>query len=185
MARKSSTTLPPVQPVLPSTEPAIREPAALPPVTFSPEKLAELLNMLSDQKAELAAIKASMVESNKRKLDATAGKPAPTMSVAGKTDKAIANEILTVKLFKKQGFSNVVPHVNVKTFNRWMAEGRRPIEGSKSIKVNNLRLFHVTQTREVTAAEKKANAAQQAAAVARHDKAAKTAKVVPINANPQ
>ena len=61
MSRKS-TTLPPVQP-------AITEPAALPPVTFSPEKLAELLNMLTDQKEELAALKEQMVESNKRKMD--------------------------------------------------------------------------------------------------------------------
>jgi len=83
--------------------------------------------------------------------------PAPVAVAGNKTDKALANEILTVKLFKKAGFQNVVPHVNVKTFNLWMKENpaRRPIEGSKSIKVNNLRLFHVTQTREVTAAERR------------------------------
>jgi len=51
--------------------------------------------------------------------------------------------------------------------------------------VANLRLFHVLQTREISAADKKANAKQQADAVTRHDKAAKRAKVVPINANPQ
>jgi len=144
----------------------------MPAVSFSPEALSKLLNELTAQRAELAELKEQMIEANKAKMDtfAKAAKPA-TMAIAGKTDKAIANEILTVKLFKKAGFQNVVPHVNVKTFNLWMKENpaRRPIEGSKSIKVNNLRLFHVTQTREVTAAEKKANAKQQADAVKRHE----------------
>ena len=36
-----------------------------PPVTFSPEKLAELLNMLTDQKAELAALKAKAFKGDK------------------------------------------------------------------------------------------------------------------------
>ena len=175
MARKpkSPTT------ILPPVQPAIREPDALPPVTFSPEKLAELLNMLSDQKAELAAIKEQMVQDNKAKLDAIA-KPAPVAVAPAKTDKSAANNALCVKLFKKQGFSNVVPHLNVKTFNLWMAENRRPIEGSKSIKVNNLRLFHVTQTREITAAEKKAALKQKADADARNGKG-KTATILPIN----
>jgi hypothetical protein len=66
-----------------------------------------------------------------------------------------------------------------------MAVGLRPVEGSKSVRVGNLRLFHKSQYRVVTADETAKNAEQQAAAVARLDKAAKTAKVVPINANPQ
>jgi len=147
----------------------------MPPVTFSPEKLAELLNMLSDQKAELAAIKASMVEANKAKM----AKPAP-VAVAGtasgeasgrsqKTDKALANQLATIKAFKAKGFGVVQPHIDVLTFNKWVALGFRPVEGSKSLKINNLRLFQKSQVRPITAAEKKANAKQQAAAVARHE----------------
>jgi hypothetical protein len=111
--------------------------------------------------------------------------PAPTMAIAGKTERAIQNELLCIRLFKKAGYGVVVPHVDVKTFNRWQAIGLRPVEGSKSTRVGNLRLFHKSQCRVVTADETAKNAEQQAAAVARHNKAAKTAKVVPINANPQ
>jgi|SRR5467141_1885070 hypothetical protein len=175
MSRKS-TTLPPVQP-------AITEPAALPPVTFSPEKLAELLNMLTDQKEELAALKEQMVESNKRKMDTYA--KAPTMSVAGKSERSIQNELQTIRAFAKAGFKDNRPHETIKTFNRWMAEGLRPMPGSKSLRVANLRLFHRSQCQAVTAAEKTASKDQSTAAVERHDKAAKTAKVVPINGNPQ
>jgi hypothetical protein len=149
MARKSST---------PSSETTISRAAidrpehepAMPAVSFSPEALSKLLNELTAQRQELAALKAEMVESNKAKIGPV------TMPVAAKPDKAAANNALCIKLFKKAGFQNVVPHQNVKTFNLWMAENRRPIEGSKSIKVNNLRLFHVTSTRELTAAEIKA-----------------------------
>jgi hypothetical protein len=76
------------------------------------------------------------------------------------------------------------PHVNILTFNKWAEKGYRPIEGSKSLKVKNLRLFHVSQVRKLTADEVKAAKDQSADAVARHDKAA---KVIPIGgeANPQ
>jgi hypothetical protein len=102
--------------------------------------------------------------------------------MAGKTDRSIQNEIQTIKAFKKAGFGNVTPHKDVLTFNKWLAQGLRPIPGSKSLRIGNLRLFHKSQCQAVTSDEKVANAKQQAAAVARHDK---TAKVVPINANPQ
>lgn len=165
MARKSTT--PPVQPILPSNEPS-------PSVTFSPAALQALIDEVTASRAEMAELKAGLIESNKRKMATPAPVAAsPKLSVAGKTDKALANEILCVKLFKKQGFSDIKPHVNVKTFNKWMAEGRRPIEGTKSIRVNNLRLFHLTQTRPVTSDEKAKNAASQAAAVARHEGKAK------------
>ena len=44
-----------------------------------------------------------------------------------------------------------------------------PFEGSKSLKVNSLRLFHVSQTREIAKEELKAIRQQQEAAVARHE----------------
>jgi len=85
------------------------------------------------------------------------------------TERSVKNANATLRAFKKAGFADAVPHVNVKTFNRWMAEGRRPIEGTKSIKVANLRLFHVSQTRAITLEEREAMQAQNDAAVARHD----------------
>lgn len=123
----------------------------LPSVTFTPAKLQAVI-------AEAVAL-------------ALAGKKADgkAAAVAGKTERSIQNEVKTARAFKKAGFADAVPHVNVKTFNRWMAEGRRPIEGTKSIKVSNLRLFHVSQTRAITVEEREAMQAQSDAAVARHD----------------
>ena len=100
-----------------------------------------------------------------------------------KTERSLKNEIAVVKAFKKAGFGDVKPHVDVKTFNKWMLDdGLRPAEGSKSIRVAHLRLFHRSQCRPVTAEEKAARQQQSDAAVARH-----MGKVIPINAeaNPQ
>ena len=167
----------------PPVQPAITEPAALPGVTFSPQALQALLEAVTAQRQEIADLKEKMIESNKRKMDKIA--KVPTMSVAGKSERSIQNELQTIRAFAKAGFKDNRPHETIKTFNRWMAEGLRPMPGSKSLKVGNLRLFHKSQCQAVTAAEKAANAKQQGDAVARHDKAAKRAKVVPINANPQ
>lgn len=122
----------------------------LPSVTFTKAALAQVI-------AEAVAL-------------AMAGKKADNKAAnaEGKTERSLQNEVRTAKAFKKAGFADAVPHVNVKTFNRWMAEGRRPIEGTKSIKVANLRLFHVSQTRAITIEEREAMQAQSDAAVARH-----------------
>jgi hypothetical protein len=107
-----------------------------------------------------------------------ATKPA---AMNGKSERSIANEIAVTKAFKKAGFGNVVPHKDVMTFNRWMAQGFRPVEGSKSLKIRNLRLFHKSQVRKLTADELKASKDQSEAAIARH-----TAKVTPLHpGNPQ
>jgi hypothetical protein len=147
--------------------------AANPPVTFDindptlQAMLAQAVAVaLAAQKAELMQVIA-------------AGKPA----TSGKSEKSIRNEIAVVRAFKKAGFGDVKPHVDVKTFNKWMLDdGLRPAEGSKSIRVAHLRLFHRSQCRPVTAEEKAATQQQSDAAVARH-----TGKVIPINAeaNPQ
>lgn len=104
---------------------------------------------------------------------ALAGKQADAKAANsnGKTERSVQNEIKTVRAFKKAGFADAIPHKNVKTFNRWMAEGRRPIEGTKCIKVSNLRLFHVSQTRAISVEEREALQAQSDAAVARHEQA--------------
>jgi hypothetical protein len=73
-------------------------------------------------------------------------------------------------------YGTVTPHVDVKTFNRWVREdGLRPIEKEHAKRVGPLRLFHKSQCRPLTAEEAagfKAKFAERAAA----DKA----KVVPL-----
>jgi hypothetical protein len=146
------------------------------PVTFSPEALAALLNevtegrkLMAAQMAELAALKA--------KVD----KPASKMSIAGKSERSIKNEIAVIRAFKAKGFGSVVPHQDVKTFNKWMLDGLRPTEGTKSLRVGNLRLFHRSQVRPQTMEEKAAAKTQSEAAIARH-----TASVTELHpANPQ
>ena len=55
----------------------------------------------------------------------------------GKSQASMANEIAVVRAFKKAGFGNVTPHVDVKTFNRWMMDGLRPVEGiAKKIRLH-------------------------------------------------
>jgi hypothetical protein len=62
-----------------------------------------------------------------------------------------------------------------------MLDGLRPMEGSKSLRVGNLRLFHKSQLRPLTMEEEQAAKAQSEAAIARH-----TAKVIPMSdASPQ
>jgi hypothetical protein len=155
-------------PKTPDTKPVTQ---AVPPVTFDVNDPAFQAIVAQAVAARLAAIEAE--------------KPAK-VSVAGKTDQQIKNEIAVVKAFKRAGFGTVTPHVNVKTFNRWAAEGRRPIEGSKSLKIGSLRLFHVSQTREIAKEELKAIRQQQEAAVARHEgKSAKGAKGNVTELHPQ
>ena len=132
-------------------------------VTFSPEAL----------QAVIAQAVAAALAQSKAKPSASATK------LDGKSERSIKNEIAVVRAFKKAGFGNVTPHVDVMTFNRWVAAGFRPIEGTKSTKVKNLRLFHKTQVRSITAEEKSALAESQKAAIERH--AAKSeGNVVPM-----
>jgi hypothetical protein len=160
MARKIEPTKPEVQP---------ETKAANPPVTLTPEALQAVIQQ---------AVAEAMA---KAKSEAVAVMNA--MGKAGKSESSLKNEIAVVKAFKKAGFGDVTPHKDVMTFNRWMAQGFRPMEGSKSLKVKNLRLFHKTQVRQLTAEERAAMTEQSAAAVKRHDKA----KVIPMtsDASPQ
>jgi hypothetical protein len=142
--------------------------------TFSVEEANKLIaevaasrELLLQQKMELDALKAE------------AAKPATN----GKSEVSTKNDLAAVRAFKKAGYSNNVPHQTIMTFNRWVAAGFRPLEGSKSLKINGLRLFHRDQCRPITAAEKKASAEQVKAAEGRKPKG----KVVPIHreASPQ
>ena len=102
---------------------------------------------------------------------------------AGKSDQSTKNEIAAMKAFKKRGFGIIKPHIDTKTFNRWVAEGLRPKEGEHAVPVANLRLFHRSQCRpltveEVTGFKAKADE-REAKAIAKT-----TAKVIPITEQP-
>jgi hypothetical protein len=90
-----------------------------------------------------------------------------------------------LKAFKKQGFKaeTIVPHETVRTYNLWIEAGRKVRQGETSVKVRNLRLFHVTQTDALNPVEAKA-----ALAALAEKRAAKTAdklpKPSPISAAP-
>lgn len=80
-----------------------------------------------------------------------------------KADSSAKMEALTLKAFKKAGFTDVQPRVNTLTYNKWLEQGRIVKEGEKAIKAKNLRLFHVSQTRPVTPKDKAALAEKAAA----------------------
>jgi hypothetical protein len=146
---------------------------ASPEVSFTPEALQAVIADAKQQAVEkaTASLKAEMQA-------ALAAKPSATN---GRSERSLRNEVAVVKAFKKAGFGDLRPHEDIRTFNRWMEAGFRPLEGSKSIKINNLRLFCRAQCRPITAEEKQAAKAQSEAAIARH-----TAKVIPMSdASPQ
>lgn len=62
-----------------------------------------------------------------------------------------ANDAQVVKLFGEAGFKDVQPRVNVLTYNRFIAEGRKVRAGEKSIKVGPFALFHISQTDAIAA----------------------------------
>jgi hypothetical protein len=132
--------------------------AANPPVTFTVEQM---------NKAVAAAV-ADAVAKQKTKVDAAVA----AMSV--KSDRAIKNELQTIRAFKKIGV-NATPHVDTFTFNIWASKGFRPKEGTKAVRVNNLRLFHKSQCRPITAEEVKEMKEQQIAAIKRYE-----GKVIPM-----
>jgi hypothetical protein len=104
-----------------------------PPVTFN---LDDVNKIVSEALAKQAAAMAVAKPSN------------------GKPSKFAENEWKAVKAFAKAGFGKVTPNVDVFTFNRWISKGFRPVEGSKAVKVNNLRLFCKKQVRPLTDADK-------------------------------
>jgi len=92
-------------------------------------------------------------------------------------------EALAVKAFRKAGYGEIKPRIDVKTYNLWLAEGFKVKPVEHGVKVQQLRLFHRSQCRELTAEEKtgfKAKADERIIANKQKiDAAAK--KVVPIN----
>lgn len=148
-----------------------------PPATFSPEALAALLNEVTEGRKLMAAQMAELTALKAKVADAPA-----KISIGGKSDKAVQNELATIRAFKRLGIKDIQPHKNVLTFRKWTEAGYRPKEGSKAVKVANLRLWHISQCRPMTAAELKAAKDQPAAAADRQSKASKSAQIVPIGA---
>jgi hypothetical protein len=70
---------------------------------------------------------------------------------------------LCIRAFKKAGFGEVKPREQTKTYNLWIASNRRVRPGEASVKVRNLRLFHISQTDPITEAEKAEFLAQKEA----------------------
>jgi uncharacterized protein YqgV (UPF0045/DUF77 family) len=93
-------------------------------------------------------------------------KPVANTLVDGKTERQLQLVVQANRAFKKAGFKDAVAHENVKTFNRWMAEGRKVKAGERAIKVKNLRLFHVSQTEFVGIPSKAEQRAEGEAAMA-------------------
>ena len=121
--------------------------AVNPPVTLTPAALQAVIAEATRQSALKAEMQAALVAK-------------PSTIINGKSERSIKNEIAAVKAFAKAGFKDAKPHVNIFTFRKWMERGYRPVEGSKSLKISNLRLFHVSQVRKITSEEKAAMQAQ-------------------------
>jgi hypothetical protein len=152
-------------PKTPTTEPVS------PVATFSPEKLAELINEITETRKLVA-------EQMQEIAELKAAKP---QAANGQSAVSLKNAQATIRAFAKAGFGKVTPNVDVFTFNRWVAQGFRPVEGSKSIKVSNLRLFCSEQVRPLTPEEKQAMQAELDAVVSANKR-----KIVSITeAHPQ
>jgi hypothetical protein len=143
---------------------------ASPTASITPEALKALFDSMAELKATVAKYQAEAT--------AALAKPAK-MSVAGKSEQSIKNDLSAVRAFRKAGFGTLVPHTDIMTFNKWIELGFRPKEGTKAVKVQNLRLFCKAQCRPITTADKKAIAEQKA----KHE--GRKGKVIPIGTGAQ
>lgn len=97
-------------------------------VTFTPEALQAVI-------AEAVAVA----------LAAREAKTPTNKLVDPKTDAALRMDVLVCRAFKRSGFGEVVPRVDTKTYNKWLAEGWRVKPGERATRVKQFRLFHKTQ----------------------------------------
>ena len=115
-----------------------RQPNANPPVTFTHEQLKAVIAQ--------AIAEHEIAKAQKAKAD--------------NSDKYTA---LTISAFKRRGFTDIRPREIVKTYNLWIAEGRKVKEAEKSVPVKGLRLFHISQTEPISEKEKAEFLAKRAA----------------------
>jgi hypothetical protein len=103
----------------------------------------------------------------------------PAKSSDGKSQRSLANETATIRAFRKKLGITVKPREDVKSFRLWALDGYRPVEGTKAIKVNSLRLFHRSQVRPLSKEEKQKMLDDQKQAIDRAV-AKEASKVVPL-----
>jgi hypothetical protein len=60
---------------------------------------------------------------------------------------------LTIQAFKRKGFTDIHPRVNVLTYSRWVEKGFKVKPGTKAVRIKSLRLFHETQVEPISKAE--------------------------------
>lgn len=135
------------------------------PLTLTPEALQQLIAQ---------AVASALATQTAERKDA-----AVAAAKAGKSERSVQNEIAAVRAFKKAGYGDVKPREDVKTYSRWLADGRKVKPGEKAIKVKNLRLFHIKQTEAISAEEKADAVASMQEAIRKHNEKAKAAKATP------
>ncbi len=66
-----------------------------------------------------------------------------------KAERMAANDAECVRVFTEAGYKDVQPRVNVLTYNKWLAVGRKVKEGEQGYSVAKFKLFHIEQTHPV------------------------------------
>jgi uncharacterized protein (DUF4415 family) len=123
-------------------------------MTFTPAALKQVLD-------------AAIAEAVAAALGKAASVPKNTL-VDGKTEASLKIDILVVKAFKRAGFGEVQPRIDVMTYNKWLASGHKVKPGERATKVKQFRLFHRSQVEAVALPSKAEQQAQADAAVAAH-----------------
>src|SRR5262245_39230352 len=86
----------------------------------------------------------------------------------GKSVQSQRNEEQCIIAFRRLGYGDVVPNVDVFTYNRWIAAGFKVKRGETAVKVKNLRLFHKSQVEKISPEEVKAIQEERQASFAQH-----------------
>jgi hypothetical protein len=121
-------------------------------VTFSPQQLQQVI-------AEAVAVA----------LAARNAKPVPANKlVNGRTELQLKTDIAVCKAFRKAGYGDVQPRIDVMTDQRWLAAGYRVRPGERATKIKQFRLFHRSQVEAVELPSKAEQQAEADAAVAAH-----------------
>jgi len=127
-------------------------------MTFTPAALKQVLD-------------AAIAEAVAAALGKAASVPKNTL-VDGKTEASLKIDILVVKAFKRAGFGEVQPRVDVMTYNKWLASGHKVKPGEKATKIKQFRLFHKSQVEFVGIPPKEAAPSEADVAAVKAAKAA-------------
>lgn len=101
----------------------------------------------------MALIAAAVAEAVKNQPKKAKGKKEGRKLLTQEQKDANRNklDLQTVAAFEKLGYKNVKPRENVRTFNKWIENGRRVKKGEKSVKCGTWPLFHESQTEPLRA----------------------------------